>query len=102
MTRSFDASHIDSFASGAWPLLSWVSDGTRELCLQSGQELRARCTDHQLNDKGNLYHQKELYSYRYSARNECKVISCCQFLVGEMLSNYRNYEAIQPLKGVAA
>ena len=28
--------------------------------------------------------------------------SCCQFLVGEMLSDYRNYERIQPLQGVTA
>ena len=32
MTRSFDASHTDLSASGAWPLWSWVSDDTRELC----------------------------------------------------------------------
>src|SRR5208282_3905356 len=29
-------------------------------------------------------------------------VSCCQFLVGEMLSNYRNYERVQPLQGVTA
>ena len=70
MTRSFDASHIDSFASGAWPLWSWVSDDTRELCPRFDLTLGE--------------------------------FSCCQFLVGEMLSNYRNYERIQPLQGVTA
>lgn len=70
MTRSFDALHTDPFASGAWPLLSWVSDGTRELCPRFDLVLGE--------------------------------FSCCQFLVGEMLSNYRNHEAIQPLKSVTA
>ena len=37
--NSFYVSRIDSFASGVWPLLSWVSDDTRELCPQFGQEL---------------------------------------------------------------
>ena len=70
MTRSFDASHIDSFASGVWPLWSWVLGDTRELYLRFGLTLGE--------------------------------FSCCQFLVGEMLSNYRNYERVQPLQGVTA
>src|SRR5574337_920292 len=39
MTRSFDASHIDSFASGAWPLLSWVWGGRSVRGLRSGLAL---------------------------------------------------------------
>lgn len=39
MTRSFDASHVDSFASGAWPLLSWVLDDRPARGLQSGLAL---------------------------------------------------------------
>ena len=70
MTRSFDASHIDSSASGAWPLWSWVSGDTRGLYPRSGLALGE--------------------------------FSCCQFLVGEMLSDYRNHERIQPLQGVTA
>lgn len=70
MTRSFDASHTDLSASGAWPLWSWVSDDTRELCLRFDLTLGE--------------------------------FSCCQFLVGEVLSDYRNHERIQPLQGVTA
>src|ERR1035437_6599904 len=69
MTRSSDAWHIDSFASGAWPLLSWVSGDRPARGL--------RC---------------------YLVLGE---FSCCQFLIGEMLSNYRNHEAIETLKRVA-
>ena len=68
MTRSFDASHIDSFASGAWPLWSWVSDDTRGLYPRCGLALGE--------------------------------FSCCQFLVGEMLSDYRNHERVQSLQGM--
>jgi hypothetical protein len=68
MTRSFDASHIDSFASGAWPLWSWVSDDRPARGLRCGLVLGE--------------------------------FSCRQFFVGEMLSNYRNYERVQPLKAV--
>src|ERR1700679_3937248 len=70
MTRSFDASRIDSFASGAWPLLSLVSDDRTARGLRCGLALGE--------------------------------FSCCEFLVGEMLSDYRNYERIQPLQGVTA
>ena len=70
MTRSFDALHTDLSASGAWPLLSLVSDDTRGLYPRSGLTLGE--------------------------------FSCCQFLVGEMLSNHSNYERIQPLQGVTA
>src|SRR5271157_1478208 len=93
MTRSFDASHIDPFASGAWPLLSWVSDGTRELCPRFGRGpwvvldgLNMAFVD------GNHIRKSRTLDRR----------SCCQFLVGEMLSNYRNYERVEPLQGVTA
>jgi hypothetical protein len=36
MTRSFDASHIDFSASGAWPLWSWVSGDRPARGLRSG------------------------------------------------------------------
>ena len=39
MTRSFDASHTDLSASGAWPLWSWVSDDRPALGLRSGPVL---------------------------------------------------------------
>jgi len=70
MTRSFDVSHIDSFASGAWPLWSWVSDDRTAHGLRCGLVLGE--------------------------------FSCCQFLVGKMLSDYRNDERVQPLQGVTA
>ena len=70
MTRSFDASHTDLSASGAWPLWSGVSGDTRELCPRFDLALGE--------------------------------FSCCQFLVGEVLSDYRNHERIQPLQGVTA
>src|ERR1039458_5534634 len=70
MTRSFDDSHTDLSASGAWPLWSWVSDDRRELCPRFDLALGE--------------------------------FSCCQFLVGEMLSDYRNHEAVQPLQSVTA
>src|SRR5579863_5055504 len=70
MTRSFDASHIDSSASGAWPLWSWVSDDRTARGLRCGLVLGE--------------------------------FSCCQFLVGEMLSDYRNYERVKPLQSVTA
>lgn len=39
MTRSFDASHIDSSACGAWPLSSWASGDMRVRGLRSGLTL---------------------------------------------------------------
>ena len=156
MTRSFDVSHTDLSASGAWPLWSWVSDGMRELCPQFGQELAevsgglsmafadgnhihksrtrilegefswltvppvrksrnpSRCESRRADTLPCPTVRQIPSSKRTHSRNldQCTEsaspprirgkLSCCQFLVGEMLSDYRHYERIQPLQGVTA
>src|ERR1700677_4299340 len=117
MIRSFDALHIDSFASGAWPLLSWVSGGTREPCPQFGLTLGefSLIFSSHVQFAGlptaGIHHQLRLCAKslplssratnclptpsRESAGNLTRG-SCRQFFVGEMLSNHSTYERVEP------
>src|SRR5208282_2831412 len=94
MTRSFDALHIDPFASGAWPLLSLVSDDTRELCPRSGLGFwwPFRSRHWTVGNKG---------TYGAGGDIDDSSRSCCQFLVGKALANDRNYKAVEAFKRVA-